>query len=68
MKINMGSVDRALRLVAGIVIIGAGIAFRSWWGVIGIVPLATAGVGFCPLYTLLGVSTCRTKPGAGDPA
>lgn len=57
MKINMGSVDRVLRVVAGLVIIGAGIAFRSWWGVIGVILLATAAIGFCPLYTLLGVST-----------
>lgn len=57
MKINMGSLDRILRVVAGLVIIGAGIAFRSWWGVIGVILLATAAIGFCPLYTLLGVST-----------
>lgn len=57
MKINMGSVDRVLRVVAGLVIIGAGIAFRSWWGLIGVILLATAAIGFCPLYTLLGVST-----------
>ncbi len=57
MKINVGSVDRVLRVVAGLVIIGAGIAFRSWWGVIGVILLATAAIGFCPLYTLLGVST-----------
>ena len=59
MKINMGSLDRILRIVAGIVIIGAGIAFKSWWGAIGVVLLGTAAVGFCPLYTLLGVSTCK---------
>ncbi len=64
MKINMGSVDRVLRVVAGLVIIGAGIAFRSWWGVIGVIPLATAAIGFCPLYALLGVST-RKQPGGG---
>lgn len=57
MKINMGSVDRVLRIVAGLVIIGAGIAFKAWWGVIGVLLLATAALGFCPLYTLLGVST-----------
>jgi hypothetical protein len=57
MKVNVGSLDKVLRVVVGLVIIGAGIAFRSWWGVIGVIPLATAAVGFCPLYTLLGVST-----------
>ncbi len=57
MKINMGSVDRVVRILVGLAVIGAGIAFKSWWGAVGIVLLATAGVGFCPLYTLLGVST-----------
>lgn len=68
MKVNMGSLDRILRIVAGLVIIGAGIAFKSWWGAIGVILVATAGVGFCPLYTLLGVSTCKLKPGAGGTA
>jgi hypothetical protein len=57
MKINMGSVDRVIRIVVGLAVIGAGIAFKSWWGAVGIVLVATAGVGFCPLYTVLGVST-----------
>ncbi len=68
MKINMGSVDRVLRIVAGLVIIGVGIAFKSWWGAVGVIPLATAAIGFCPLYTLLGVSTCKLKPGGGRAA
>ena len=61
MKINVGSADKVLRVVAGVVIIACGIAFKSWWGVIGVIPLATAFVGFCPLYSLLGVSTCKVK-------
>lgn len=67
MRVNVGSVDRVVRIVAGLVIVGAGIAFKSWWGAVGVIPLATAGVRFCPLYTLLGVSTCR-QPGGGRPA
>ena len=63
MKVNVGSADKVLRVVAGIVIIGLGVAYKSWWGVIGVVPLLTAAVGFCPLYTLLGVSTCKVKRG-----
>ena len=62
MKVNIGSADKVLRVLAGLVIIGCGIAFKSWWGAIGVIPLATAIVGFCPLYTLLGVSTCKVKP------
>ncbi len=68
MKVNMGSLDRILRIVAGLVIIGAGIAFKSWWGAIGVILVATAGIGFCPLYTVLGVSTDRARPGAGGRA
>jgi hypothetical protein len=57
MKKNVGSVDRILRIVIGIAAIGLGIYFQSWFGIIGIVPLLTAGLNFCPLYTVLGMST-----------
>ncbi len=59
---NMGSADRIARIVLGIVLIALALtgAF-SPWGWIGIVPLATAAVGFCPLYTLLGVRTCKME-------
>ena len=59
MKMNVGGVDKGLRIVAGVVIIGLGIYLKSWWGLIGIVPLATALVNFCPLYVALGISTHR---------
>ena len=57
MKCNIGSMDRTLRLAAGAVIIGAGLYFQSWLGIIGIVPIATALLRFCPAYTILGLST-----------
>ena len=53
----MGSADRAIRLVIGLVIIGVGIGMKSWWGAIGIIPLATAGIGWCPLYCPLKIDT-----------
>lgn len=59
MEKNMGSVDRALRVVLGIVVIVLGLVNQSWLGLIGLVPLLTAGIGFCPLYKLLGIKTCR---------
>ncbi len=59
MKMNVGSVDRILRIVIGIAAIGLGIGFQSWWGIIGIVPLLTAGLNFCPLYAMLGMSTIK---------
>ena len=61
MKSNMGKVDRIIRFVIGLVIIIWGIAAGSWWGLIGLLPLLTALVNWCPLYTLLGLSTKKAK-------
>lgn len=55
---NMGGADRAVRIVLGLGIIAAGIYFKSWWGLLGLVPLATASCGFCPAYLPFGISTC----------
>jgi hypothetical protein len=54
---NIGSIDRIIRIVAGIAIGALGIVYHSWLGLIGIVPLLTAGVGICPLYLPFGIST-----------
>ena len=59
MKNNVGLSDRAIRLFVGLTILGLGIALDSPWGLIGIVPMVTAGLGFCPLYPLLGIDTCE---------
>jgi hypothetical protein len=56
---NVGSADRNIRIVLGIAIIIVGVVLQSWWGLIGLVPLLTAGLSFCPLYSLLGTSTCK---------
>lgn len=57
MTCNMGSTDRILRGIVGLAIIGAGFYFRSWWGLIGLVPLGTAFMGFCPAYVPFGIRT-----------
>ena len=57
MKKNVGSADRNIRIMLGIIIIAAGIYFNSWWGVLAAIPLVTAFTGLCPLYKLLGVNT-----------
>lgn len=62
MQCNVGKIDRVVRIAAGLGIVGAGLAFESWWGAVGIVPLATAALGRCPLYRVGGVSTCATDP------
>ena len=60
MKRNVGSSDRIVRIILGLGIVAAGLYYQSWIGVVGIVPLATAIVGWCPAYLPFGISTCRT--------
>lgn len=59
MKANVGTVDRALRIVVGLVLIGLTVTGRiGVWGWIGVVPLVTGAVRVCPLYSMLGLKTC----------
>lgn len=61
MKTNVGTIDRALRVVAGIILLTlAATQTIGVWGYIGIVPLLTGIFKFCPAYSLLGMSTCAT--------
>ncbi len=62
MKTNEGTMDRAARVVGGIALITlAATGTVGVWGWIGIVPLATGALGWCPLYTVLGFNTCPMK-------
>ena len=62
MKINEGGIDRIVRIVAGLVLIGlAYTGTVGMWGYIGVVPLATGLIGWCPAYTMLGMNTCPMK-------
>lgn len=61
MTCNVGKTDRVVRLLVSVVLIGLGLYFSSWWGAIGIIPLFTAAVGWCPLYAPFGLSTCSSK-------
>ena len=61
MKKNVGSTDQLVRYAAGAVLIGLGLYYGSWWGVIGIVPIATALIGWCPPYSILGINTRSAK-------
>lgn len=59
MKTNEGGIDRIVRIVAGLVLIGlAATGTVGVWGWLGIVPLATGAIGWCPAYTFLGINTC----------
>jgi hypothetical protein len=55
---NVGGIDRILRIIVGLALIGWGIFAQNWLGAIGIVPLATALIGWCPAYLPFGISTC----------
>ncbi len=59
MKQNVGNADKIVRWIIGIVIAGLGIYFKSWWGLIAIIPIATALFSFCPLWAILRVSTMK---------
>ena len=60
MKINEGGIDRALRIIVGIVLIAlVFVGPKTPWGWIGLIPLITGLVGICPLYAILGIRTCK---------
>ncbi len=61
MEKNVGGIDKVVRIILGVVILLAGIIFNSWWGIVGLVPLATGLFGRCGLYTVLGINTCPIK-------
>lgn len=61
MKKNMGGADRVVRAILGVAILGFGLSCGAWWGWIGIIPLFTAVVSWCPAYLPFGISTCRVK-------
>jgi hypothetical protein len=59
---NEGTIDRALRVILGLVLIAlVFVGPQTAWGWVGIVPLATGLLGYCPLYSLIGVNTCGLK-------
>lgn len=61
---NEGTLDRALRILAGLILLSlVFVGPQTPWGLIGIVPLATGLIGWCPAYTLLGIRTCPMKRG-----
>ena len=61
MKSNVGGVDRVLRIVVGVALVGATAAgYLPVWGYIGVVPLATGLIGWCPAYLPFGFKTCKS--------
>ncbi|MES1982888.1 MAG: DUF2892 domain-containing protein [Pseudomonadota bacterium] len=62
MKMNVGSIDRVVRIAAGLLLIGLAMTGRiGAWGWIGVLPLLTGIFRFCPAYAMLGMNTCTKK-------
>jgi hypothetical protein len=60
-KVNEGTADRAVRVIVGIALVALALTKGWTWAWIGVLPIITGAVGFCPLYTLLGINTCGAK-------
>jgi len=61
MRNNVGSTDQFVRFILTIAIAIIGIHYKSWWGLLSIVPFLTASASFCPLYKILGINTCSKE-------
>lgn len=62
MKINEGTIDRALRIIAGLALLGMAYSgIIGAWGWIGVMPLLTGIIGICPAYSIFGMRTCPMK-------
>jgi hypothetical protein len=60
MKANVGNTDRIIRIIVGLALIALAVTgVIGWWGLLGIVPLVAGVVRFCPLYSVLGIKTCK---------
>lgn len=59
---NVGNAERVVRVTAGVAVCAAGVFYQSMLGLIGLLPIATGALGYCPPYQLLGISTCNLKP------
>lgn len=65
MTANVGSIDRIIRIVVGLALLSlVFIGPQTPWGWLGLIPLGTALVSFCPAYALFGMSTCAKRDGA----
>ena len=60
MKCNMGKIDRILRGIVGIAVIAVGVYYQTWCGAIGVIPIGTALIGWCPAYLPFGISSCKS--------
>lgn len=68
MQCNVGSTDRAIRIVLGITIIALGMIYGSWWGMVGLIPLVTGVVRWCPLYAPFHLSSVGGRQPGHSPS
>lgn len=64
MKTNEGQVDRVLRIILGLALLSMTFLLDGparWFGLLGLLPLATGAVGYCPAYTIFGINTCGSE-------
>jgi hypothetical protein len=61
---NVGKIDRLVRITIGLAVLSLiFVGPQTWWGLLGLIPLGTAAMGWCPPYAMLGINTCGTKSG-----
>jgi hypothetical protein len=61
---NIGRIDRLVRIIVGLAVLSLVVVGpQSMWGLLGLIPLGTALIGWCPPYALLGINTCGTRAG-----
>ena len=66
---NIGNTERVIRVVAGLGILSLLVLLDGnarWWGLVGLVPLATGAMGYCPPYAMMGINTCAKEKSAGQ--
>ena len=56
---NVGGIDQILRIVLGVVICTIGVIYNNWWGIVGLIPLVTGTMSWCPLYNLVWLSSLK---------
>jgi hypothetical protein len=59
MKKNVGSIDKVIRIILAVIIGALGYYYQTWWGLLALVPLLTGFIGYCPAWSIFGVSTCK---------
>ena len=65
MERNVGGVDRGVRIAVGLALLSLALLLEGdarWWGLVGLLPLATGAIGWCPAYLPFGIRTCRASP------